>query len=62
MQRKYCRCALTSRKNTFKGFEQWLRMNYTDGKPSNEELEAALYEEDSIVVGPAVEYHCKREM
>lgn len=56
MQRKYCRTVLTSKHNTYKGFQQWLNMNYTTGKPSDEELAAALQEEDSIV-GPAEYSH-----
>ena len=55
MQRKYCRTVLNSKNNTYKGFELWLKMSYTNGKPSHEELEAALYEEDSVVA-PAVEF------
>eukprot|EP00731_Ephydatia_muelleri_P003050 Em0001g3050a len=54
--RKYCRTVLTSKHNTYKGFQQWLNMNYTTGKPSDEELAAALQEEDSIV-GPAEYSH-----
>ncbi|KAL5475792.1 hypothetical protein EMCRGX_G025648 [Ephydatia muelleri] len=55
-KRKYCRTVLTSKHNTYKGFQQWLNMNYTTGKPSDEELAAALQEEDSIV-GPAEYSH-----
>ena len=51
MQRKYCRTVLNSKTNTYKGFELWLNMNYSNGMPSNEELGAILQEEDSIV-GP----------
>ena len=48
LQRKYCRSVLNHKDKMYKGFDVWLRKNYSKGKPTGLQLQSALVEDDAL--------------